>query len=131
MMSSSSKSVHSFIHLFTTGSDVSFSSLSLPFSLSLPLVCMYYDFFSAFFQLLSTVSFRLIIGGDTEAVDVVKDEKQMLCEESNNQAKQIVELGKKFAEEKENYVRNMYSLLVTARTQIAALKKENEKLKMR
>lgn len=88
-------------------------------------------FFSVFFQLLSTVSFRLITGGDTEAVDVVKDEKQMLCEESNNQAKQIVELGKKFAEEKENYVRNMYSLLVTARTQIAALKKENEKLKMR
>ncbi|CAG9536649.1 unnamed protein product [Cercopithifilaria johnstoni] len=70
------------------------------------------------------------LGGDTEAVNVVEDEKQV-HEGSNSQIKQIAELERKFAEEKENYVRNMYSLLVTARAQIAALKKENKKLEMK
>ncbi|VDK85440.1 unnamed protein product [Litomosoides sigmodontis] len=71
------------------------------------------------------------LGGDSETVNVARDDKQMLHEGSNIQTKQIVELEKKFAEEKENYVRNMYSLLVTARTQIASLKKENKKLEMK
>uniref|UniRef100_A0A1I7VBH4 Uncharacterized protein n=1 Tax=Loa loa TaxID=7209 RepID=A0A1I7VBH4_LOALO len=68
---------------------------------------------------------------DTETMDVVRDEKPMLYEGSNIYAKQIVELERKFAEEKENYVRNMYSLLVTARAQIETLKKENKKLEMK
>lgn len=64
-------------------------------------------------------------------MNVVSDDKQVLHDGSNSQAEQIVELEKKFAEEKENYVRNMYSLLVTARAQIASLKKENKKLEMK
>lgn len=64
-------------------------------------------------------------------MDVARNKKQMLHEESNSHTKQIVELERKFSEEKEHYVRNMYSLLTTARTQIAALKKENDKLKMK
>ncbi|EJW84071.1 hypothetical protein WUBG_05019 [Wuchereria bancrofti] len=68
---------------------------------------------------------------DTETMDVARNKKQMLHEESSSHTKQIVELERKFSEEKEHYVRNMYSLLVTARTQIAALKKENDKLKMK
>uniref|UniRef100_A0A0R3RXK8 CCHC-type domain-containing protein n=1 Tax=Elaeophora elaphi TaxID=1147741 RepID=A0A0R3RXK8_9BILA len=67
----------------------------------------------------------------TEAVDASRDEKQVFHEGSSSQTKQIIELEKKFAKEKENYVRNIYSLLVTARAQIAALKKENKKLKMK
>ncbi|KAL3993740.1 hypothetical protein ACH3XW_18820 [Acanthocheilonema viteae] len=69
--------------------------------------------------------------GETEARNVVRDENQMFHEGSNSQTKQITELEKKFAEEKEIYVRNMYSLLVTARAQIATLKKENKKLEMK
>ncbi|VIO94465.1 Uncharacterized protein BM_BM2869 [Brugia malayi] len=68
---------------------------------------------------------------DSKTMDVARNKKQMLHEESNSHTKQIVELERKFSEEKEHYVRNMYSLLTTARTQIAALKKENDKLKMK
>ncbi|KAK6104381.1 hypothetical protein QQG55_16050 [Brugia pahangi] len=71
------------------------------------------------------------LGDDSETMDVARNKKQMLHEESNSHTKQIVELERKFSEEKEHYVRNMYSLLTTARTQIAALKKENDKLKMK
>ncbi|KAM3719769.1 Protease Do-like 2, chloroplastic [Dirofilaria immitis] len=71
------------------------------------------------------------LGGDTETVDIVVDKKQILHEESNNQKERIIELERKFAEEKENYVRNMYSLLVTARAQIAVLKEENRKLEIK
>uniref|UniRef100_A0A8R1TKS1 Uncharacterized protein n=1 Tax=Onchocerca volvulus TaxID=6282 RepID=A0A8R1TKS1_ONCVO len=69
--------------------------------------------------------------GDTETVGAITDEKQILHEESNNQAERIVELEKKFAEERDNYARNMYSLLVTARAQIATLQKENKKLEIK
>uniref|UniRef100_A0A5S6PIH6 Uncharacterized protein n=1 Tax=Brugia malayi TaxID=6279 RepID=A0A5S6PIH6_BRUMA len=71
------------------------------------------------------------LGDDSKTMDVARNKKQMLHEESNSHTKQIVELERKFSEEKEHYVRNMYSLLTTARTQIAALKKENDKLKMK
>lgn len=77
-----------------------------------------------------SISFHFVqlAGSDTKPVSVT-DEKQI--HEGNSQAKQIIELEKKFAEEKENYVRNMYSLLVTARAQISALKKEITKLEMK
>uniref|UniRef100_A0A915PY23 Uncharacterized protein n=1 Tax=Setaria digitata TaxID=48799 RepID=A0A915PY23_9BILA len=71
-----------------------------------------------------------VAGGDddkNEATAVVTDKKHIACKESS-EIKRIIELEQKLVEEKENYVRNMYSLLVTARGQIANLKKENKRL---